>query len=356
MAFFAGLNAGNRAAGSPCSFLPLREPLESLSVDSRLLRNADACAGSLVSDVWLKDILGRGLKCVNLGQWSRISSVTTVAPDFSEIGFLAAEALAGAGAEQVVVIAPPGQWRSRLLVKGVEAFIQESQNLHLNEAPSSDVLSLKRWLDAQEFSASIGAICINDVIARRLIESGQRAGIAIGDQLKVIGVGDDPEASLLSPVSIASIPLPYHALGRSVIQSLLEDTLEISREILLPPEPVIARESLGSIRAADSVVERALDLMARSLRRPSGIPQLAADLGMSRRSLELRFQKTGLHAPAKEWMALRIEEAQRLLRETDWRLYEIAERTGFESQQRFAQAFRAAVGQPASSWRAQNAR
>lgn len=356
MAFFAGLDAGNRAAGSPCSFLPLREPLESLSVDSRLLRNADACAGSLVSDAWIQDILDRGLRCVNLGQWSRINSVTTVAPDYSEIGFLSAEALVTAGAEAVYVIAPPGQWRSRLLNSGAQQCIDELEHAQLYDGPSTDLLSMKRWIESLDPTVAAGALCINDAIARRLIELAESVGIEIGHQLKVVGVGDDPEASLLAPVPIASVPLPFHALGRAVIQSLIEDVPENPREVLLSPEPIVARQSLGQLQIRDPIVERALDFMARSVRRPMGISQLAADLGLSRRSLELKFQKSGLRAPAKEWMALRIAEAQRLLRETDWRLYEIAERTGFESQQRFAQAFRDAVGQSASAWRMQNTR
>ena len=36
-------------------------------------------------------------------------------------------------------------------------------------------------------------------------------------------------------------------------------------------------------------------------------------------------------------MDLRLSEARRQLRETDWRMHEIAVRTGFATQQRFAQ-------------------
>ena len=40
------------------------------------------------------------------------------------------------------------------------------------------------------------------------------ARIQVGEQLKVIGIGDDPEASILSPVPLSSVQVPFFEIGR----------------------------------------------------------------------------------------------------------------------------------------------
>lgn len=352
MAFFSGLDAGNRSAGGAISFLPVKEPLETILESSKLLREADACVGSLASNGWVKAFTERKKRCINLGQWSEIRGLTTVGVDYRQVGLLAAESLIEAGVLEIWVIAPASQWRSVELFRGVESLKRSERGLRVNWGPSADPKALQVWLAGLEAGRSHGVIAINDAVARRVIELAGDLDLSIGEDLRVVGVGNNPEASLLSPVSIASVPIPYYAIGRRVAECLINPWPDSERcSFLLDPEPLVHRESLGLRYAHDAVVERAMDLMRRSLKNPYGIDELARSLGVSRRSLELKFESSGLQSPAKVWMGFRLDEAKRLLRETDWLLYEIAERSGFSSQQRFSQVFRDYIGVSASAWR-----
>ncbi|MGB0369719.1 MAG: helix-turn-helix domain-containing protein [Opitutales bacterium] len=354
MAFYAGLDAGNRAAGSPISFFPLREPLESIWGRSKLLREADACVGSLVSDRWLGGDKQAGIRCINLGQWSKIRSVPTVGVDYFQIGNLAAESLLEAGAEEICIFAPVGQWRSEELFRGVRSMVDHAARIQVYRGPRVGTGALGEWLGTLRSDTSYGVLTINDAAALRVIEQAYGREIEIGKNLHVVGIGDDPEASVLSPVAIASVPIPYHSIGRRVAELLIDSPVSAESEaLLLPPGSVIRRASLEMEEEREEIVERALDLMKRSLRAPYSIQELSETLGVSRRGLELKFAASGLESPAKSWMRFRIDEAKRLLHETDWRLNEIAERTGFASQQRFSQAFKEHVGIPARIWRSQ---
>jgi LacI family transcriptional regulator len=57
--------------------------------------------------------------------------------------------------------------------------------------------------------------------------------------------------------------------------------------------------------------------------------EVARAAGLSRRALERRFMIQIGRSPKAEVIRLRLERAKELLRETDWPLAEIAEKTGF---------------------------
>ncbi|MEM7674166.1 MAG: substrate-binding domain-containing protein, partial [Verrucomicrobiota bacterium] len=306
MAFYSGLDAGNRTHGANISFLPLREPLESIWGSSRLLDMADACVGSLVSDAWFERLGDRRIRCVNLGQWSRICSVATVGLDYYQAGFDAAEALIETAAREIYVVGPAGQWRTRRLFEGAEASAAGLEGVSILRGPSIYGNALSSWLARFTKDETVGIVAISDFVARRIIDLAIEEGLEPGSFLRIVGIGDDPEASLLSPISIASVQIPYHAMGRKVVDCLLseagdsEDEEPVSH--LLRPGPLMERESLGRSAKRDPTVERALVLMKRLIRRPFGIDSLAQRLGVSRRSLEVKFRTANLDSPSKAWL------------------------------------------------------
>lgn len=92
-------------------------------------------------------------------------------------------------------------------------------------------------------------------------------------------------------------------------------------------------------------IAKALTLMSETLEDPLSIADIAKRLGLSPRTLELRFQKTLGTSPKSYSLSLRLSEAQRLASDTTAPVQEIALATGFSSQAAFARAFKAAFGQ-----------
>lgn len=93
------------------------------------------------------------------------------------------------------------------------------------------------------------------------------------------------------------------------------------------------------------VVARAIAMMEDHLDDPLPIPQIAARVGLSVRSLEQRFQANIGNSPHAYYLDLRLSEALRLVSDSDAPVQDIAVSTGFASQSSFARAFRKQYGQ-----------
>ena len=102
---------------------------------------------------------------------------------------------------------------------------------------------------------------------------------------------------------------------------------------------------VGALAKKHPEIAKALRLMNETLDDPMSIAAIAKTLGLSPRTLELRFQKTLGTSPKAYSLSLRLSEAQRLATDTTARVQEIALATGFTSQAAFARAFKANFGQ-----------
>lgn len=110
-------------------------------------------------------------------------------------------------------------------------------------------------------------------------------------------------------------------------------------------------EEISGLTAAPSLERRVRELIAPAL--SEGVPRvstIASRLGMSTRSLQRRLADDGCAFQVVVDDARR-ELAQRLLRETEYPLAEIAFLTGFSEQSAFNRAFRRWSGQTPRSYR-----
>lgn len=103
------------------------------------------------------------------------------------------------------------------------------------------------------------------------------------------------------------------------------------------PQQTSLRARLGN--APQSLVE-AVTLMEANIEEPLTTHELAEHLGISRRQLERLFKKHLQAVPSRYYLDLRLQQARRLLRETDRPAGEIALHTGFSSAAHFSTAYR----------------
>lgn len=113
-----------------------------------------------------------------------------------------------------------------------------------------------------------------------------------------------------------------------------------------PAEPV-SKTLLDLRRRAqgDALIDKSLTLMSRHLEDPLQICGLAAELGVSTRKLQRRFQdKTG-SGPLNAYRQLRLERARQLLEHSSLPLPEVAAATGFGTQVNLAYWFKREQGE-----------
>jgi transcriptional regulator GlxA family with amidase domain len=90
----------------------------------------------------------------------------------------------------------------------------------------------------------------------------------------------------------------------------------------------------------DDVIRKALLQMRQHIETPLTVDEIARRVGVSRRSLERRFDGTLGKPPSDCYLSMRLEQAALLLGRTDQTVAAIAAATGFCDSSHFARLFR----------------
>ncbi|HEY3991780.1 MAG TPA: AraC family transcriptional regulator [Ktedonobacteraceae bacterium] len=98
-------------------------------------------------------------------------------------------------------------------------------------------------------------------------------------------------------------------------------------------------------------VKRVLEYIQHHLDQNLSLAEIAQQSGLSPFHFARRFRQTTGESPHQYVVNRRIETAQRLLKETDLSVGQIALMTGFASQGHFTQAFTRRLGQPPRQYR-----
>jgi len=114
---------------------------------------------------------------------------------------------------------------------------------------------------------------------------------------------------------------------------------------------LLAASHHRAIRGSDEWLTPVLRLMREQVDRPRQVPEFAAVAGLSVSHFKSRFREATGAAPAEYFLGLRIDEAQRRLRQTPTPVTRIAMDLGFGSSQSFATAFHRLVGCAPSTYR-----
>lgn len=130
----------------------------------------------------------------------------------------------------------------------------------------------------------------------------------------------------------------------------------VANALLYDPEDRPSPQRLvpqARLAALTPQVARAVSIMEARLEEPPAIADIAAEVGLSPRRLEMLFRKHLETGPGAFFLRLRLNEARRLALDTGLSVQDIAVRTGFSGPSTLARAFRKAFGQSISDLRAE---
>lgn len=331
--------------------LPLAHTQEALL--ARLLRSGGrhAIAGAFMSDRWLHDRLPAGTAAVNTAHLSRIESVSTAAPDDRAAGRLAARHFRDLGVTHAGLVAERATHAAHLRREG---FLAEARahGMAVSEPPADagyrPGTGWAAWAAALPDGAAV--FCTSDLLARIF---WMACGIPVRQRLAALaGAGDSLTDRVASGVEISSVPLPARRVGQRAAAALarqLAGDTAVTHELVAPAE-LIVRASSRRTAVGDSVVARALAAALQIAHEPN-VATVAAQVGVSRRTLELRFRAALGESPGQAFRRQRLREAARLLAETELSVAEVAARTGGGSVQAFTALFRRAHGSPPAAYR-----
>lgn len=231
-----------------------------------------------------------------------------------------------------------------------------------NEGPYQGLLKweslqsrLRAWLES--LPKPIGLMAANDKAARRVLEACRASGIRVPEDIAVVGVDNDDMLCQLSSPPLSSVEQGARRVGfqaAELLDLLMSGRRPRRRKYFIPPEGIVIRRSTDVIAVEDTCIMAALASIRAHACDGIKVQDVAQVVALSRSQLDRRFKSVVGRTIHDEIRRVRLDQAQRLIRETSLPLKQIALRCGFRTVQHLTQLFREFVGFPPGTYRSQH--
>ena len=324
---------------------------------ARLVRSGElqGMVGTFISDRWIESRFPDTLPMVITSHLSHVTRSCSVVPDDAAAGRLVARHFCDLGCARAAVISERATAFSQLRREGFLAHMRE-QGIAVSEPAGEGAFRLEAGWQAwvSELRQETAVFCTDDHLARRFWEACKGVTPSPLPLITLLaGTGDSLTDRVVAGLDLTSVALPSRAVGwRAAMRlaRLLEGDRAVVREAV-PPEELIVRGSTARYASPDEVVARAMGLALQTLSQNLGVDEVARRVGVSRRTLELRFHAAFGHGPAEALRLRRLVLAKRLLSETGLTVAEVAARVGGGSVQTFTTLFRRLSGVTPAAFR-----
>lgn len=209
-----------------------------------------------------------------------------------------------------------------------------------------DVQAMAQWLT--KLPQPVGVFACFDGRAQQVLEACHVAGLAVPEQVTVLGVDDDELVCELCDPPLSSVLPNARRTGyeaAALLARLMAGQVQKasdSKEI--EPVRVVERRSTDALAVADRHVAAALRYVREHAHDGIAVKDVLRVVPVSRTLLERKFRRfmgESLHRIIKR---RQIERVRQLLAETDIAVARIADMTGFESASYLSAVFRRETG------------
>jgi LacI family transcriptional regulator len=207
------------------------------------------------------------------------------------------------------------------------------------------------WL--RSLPKPVGIIAVTDARARQLLQACNRAGIAVPEQVALIGIDNDPLAQMLARIPLSSVIQGAAEIGRAAAQ-LLDQMLHGAHpgaiRMLVPPHGIHVQASSQHEPALDPHVMQARHFIRQYACQGIKTGQVADYVGISRSSLESHFRQEANSSVHAEILRFKLDAATHLLAEAKSSIAEVALCCGFTSVQYMHAVFKRELGCTPRAW------
>ena len=286
--------------------------------------------------------------------WEDCPATLVSVLDNRAIGRLAGDFLLHRGYHNFAYIGPNIENELQLSEIRFKAFSKRLAKLHATIAvykPAGgpdEMASLASWLKAQP--KPCGIFVYADNRAKDVITACHLAKIRIPDQVSIVSVDNDIDVCENTQPTLTSIWPDFEQAGYTAAQVLHQYMMEArptrpSHKILpYGIKGLIERSSTQDLRGGGRLASLATEIIRKRYRENIHSTDIARELHVSRRLLDLRYREitgTSLHAAIEN---LRMQEARSLLCQGERPILEIAALCGYNTVMAFRNAFRRTFG------------
>ncbi len=291
---------------------------------------------------------------VDLGLYRPDIPLPRVAGDHTRIGVFAAEHFAERGFRHTAWFAtahsPIQALRLQGFVRGCAAQGLDTPGVWIwedaaNRRSGEDWKRMRRWLERHLRHAPkpLAVLAYNDYDAANVEDVCRASGLAVPEEVAILGVDNNELICLNQPVPLSSI---VHDLARvgyegaALLDRLLRGAAPPAAPFLIPPRDIVMRQSTDHTAVSVPEVRHAMRFIREKLADSFGIDEVAGAAGVSRSTLDRLFHQHLNRSVHEEVQRTRIAAVKRLLLHTALPVREIARLTGFCHAQYLNNLFR----------------
>lgn len=318
---------------------------------------------ALTESSHLKKLRHLKIPTVNIaGDTIMESKIPAVAPHSRMIGQLAAEHLISLGIRNLAYHGVEGRFYSNLRWQGFKEKAKEAGLKAVKFCVAHTIRDalwnerhdqLRKWLS--KLSRPAGLFAVHDYRALIAMSACRDIGLRIPEDVAIVGADNNLMICNFSVPTLSSIAIDGYRLGQEaakLLRSLLEGHSPPTHTILVNPNGVITRKSSEIIHTNDETCQKAILFMQTNFAGQFTISSVSDALGISRRTLELRFREILKSTPAEFLSKLRVQKAITLLKdESRWSLERIARECGFINGSNLRAAFQRNLGAKPQDYR-----
>jgi LacI family transcriptional regulator len=200
----------------------------------------------------------------------------------------------------------------------------------------------------------VGVFSAHDGRALQVIEACHRVGLAVPEQVAVLGIDNDDLLCDLSTPPLSSVILDTQKIGwtaAELLSKLMRGQLLDPVLHVIPPLGVCTRKSTDVTAVADAHVAHAAHFIREHACAGIDASDVVAAIPLARRVLEKRFQAVLNRTIRQEITRVQMQRVMDLLVTTSLSLAEIAQRTGFRHVEYLTVVFKREFGIPPSTYR-----
>lgn len=234
----------------------------------------------------------------------------------------------------------PGVFWSKLRMRAFREAIESAGcRCHLRTRRDRD---LGAWLAA--LPKPCGIFAVTDRRAKEVIERCAEMGIAVPDDVAVVGVDNEELICENTTPSISSILPDFRQAGYRAAEKLDRlmrgDLPENERESAYGPQTVIRRASTRRLPSRPHKIPAVLEYIRKNACLGIRVPDVIRFAEMPKSTLELNFRRTTSRSIAEEIQRVRLESVCTLLKNTALPIGLVAQRCGYRDNNHLKNLFK----------------
>lgn len=211
-----------------------------------------------------------------------------------------------------------------------------------SEAWSRYFSRISQWIEA--LPKPVGLMVASDQFGPDLIEACHHLGLAVPDQVSLVGVDNDSPFCEICRPRLSSVEPNHERVGYEaarLLDRLMQSAGSTTSEVQeIQPRMLHVRQSSDATALEDPILVRALRFIRANGCLSIGVDDIARESGVSRSVLQRRFRSVLKKTVLETVLAVRLDRAKEMLATTDLPLPDVADRSGFKHQEYLGYVFK----------------